>query len=262
MTNEESSELTQPGVGAFDDPSSFITAQLAAVFEALLDEVGAVGDDEVDAAFFEPLAQRIGVIDAVGDHALGLLSRPARGPRDADFGKRGFRKGNFGQGWHFPAELPAEDPDRRAVPSTSFPCRAWFCRPQSPFFSAAKLPSRNVSSHCSKPLASCDPSRARHASSQTPRSSHCFKRRQHLAGEGYLSGKNRHAAPVCSTTECPPGRPGCPPTGGLDYPSDASAPATAARSSPTTPRSTTRIASCSTESKIQVGMVKPSQQSL
>src|SRR5271163_4975698 len=32
------------------------------------------------------------------------------------------------------AELPTEDRHRRPVPSTSFPCRAWFYRLRSPFF--------------------------------------------------------------------------------------------------------------------------------
>jgi hypothetical protein len=67
----------------------------------------------------------------------------------------------------------------------------------------AKLPSRNVSSHFSRPSPSNAPSSARHASSHTSCSSHCFNRRQQVAGEGYLSGKNRHAAPVCNTHRMP-----------------------------------------------------------
>jgi hypothetical protein len=67
----------------------------------------------------------------------------------------------------------------------------------------AKLPSRNVSSHFSRPSLSSAPSNARHASSQTFSSSHNFNRRQQVAGEGYLSGKNLHAAPVCSTHKMP-----------------------------------------------------------
>jgi hypothetical protein len=36
----------------------------------------------------------------------------------------------------------------------------------------------------------------RQASSQMSSSSHCFNRRQQVDGDGYLSGRNRHAAPV------------------------------------------------------------------
>jgi hypothetical protein len=67
----------------------------------------------------------------------------------------------------------------------------------------AKLPSRKASSHCSSPSPSNAPSNVRQASSQTSCSSHCFKRRQHVAGEGYLSGRNRQAAPVHSTHRMP-----------------------------------------------------------
>src|SRR5581483_1231373 len=35
---------------------------------------------------------------------------------------------------HFPAELPTEHLHRLPVPSTSFPCRAWFYRRRDPFF--------------------------------------------------------------------------------------------------------------------------------
>jgi hypothetical protein len=56
-------------------------------------------------------------------------------------------------------------------------------------------------------LPSSVPSSARHASSHTSCSSHCFNRRQQVAGEGYLSGKNRHAAPVCKTHRMPSRQP-------------------------------------------------------
>jgi hypothetical protein len=62
-----------------------------------------------------------------------------------------------------------------------------------PFFAGAKLPSRKVSSHFSRPSSSSAPSSVRHAFSQTPASSHCCSRRQHVEGEGNSSGKNRRA---------------------------------------------------------------------
>jgi hypothetical protein len=67
----------------------------------------------------------------------------------------------------------------------------------------AKLPSRKASSHRSNPSPSNAPSNVRQASSQTSCSSHCFNRRQHVAGEGYLSGRNRQAAPVHNTQRMP-----------------------------------------------------------
>jgi hypothetical protein len=73
----------------------------------------------------------------------------------------------------------------------------------APFLAGAKLPSRKASSHFSKPRPSKAPGNVRQALSQTPLSSHCFNRRQHVDGEGYSSRKKRHAAPVCSIHRMP-----------------------------------------------------------
>jgi hypothetical protein len=34
MANQQPAELTEPGVGAFDDPAAFVSPQLAAIFIA------------------------------------------------------------------------------------------------------------------------------------------------------------------------------------------------------------------------------------
>jgi hypothetical protein len=203
MANEESAELTKPGVGSFDDPASFVTPELSAVLVPAVFTVLAVRNDKVDAAFLQPLAQRIGVVGAVGDHPLRLLSRPAFGARDFDFGERGFRKRNFSRRGTF-----QPNSQRKTTTVDQYhPLRALaalgFTDCGAPFLAGAKLPSRNVSSHFSRPSPSSAPSSARHASSHTFCSSHCFNRRQQVAGEGYLSGKNLHAAPVCSTHKMP-----------------------------------------------------------
>ena len=109
---------------------------------------------------------------------------------------------------HFPARTPSGRPwQRRPVPSTSFPLPRLVLRPTAaPLFTAgAKLPSRKLSSHLSQALA------VEGTQQRSPRiepdvlrfPSHCFRRRQQVAGDGYLSGRNRHAAPVCSTQRIP-----------------------------------------------------------
>jgi hypothetical protein len=95
MTHEESAELTKPGVGALDDPAALISSEFSSVLVAPVLAVLAVGNDEVDAPLFEPFAQGIGVVGAVGDYAFGLLTRTAFGARDLDCGERGLRKRNF-----------------------------------------------------------------------------------------------------------------------------------------------------------------------
>jgi hypothetical protein len=102
-------------------------------------------------AFLQPLAQWVRVIGAVSDHPFRLLPRPAFSPGDADLCERGFRKRSFTRKGTFQPNSPVEDPGRRPVPSTSFPCRAWFYHRSAPFFAGAKLPSRKLSSHFSRP---------------------------------------------------------------------------------------------------------------
>jgi hypothetical protein len=203
MTNKESTELTEPGIRAFDDPSALVSAELPAVLVAPELAVLAVRNDEVDASFLEPFAQWIGVVGAVGDHSFRLLSRPAFGARDFDLGERGFRKRNFSRRGTFEPNSQR----KTATVDQYHPLRPLatlgFTDCGAPFFAGAKLPSRNASSHFSRPSPSSAPSNVRHASSHTSCSSHCFKRRQQVAGEGYLSGKNLHAAPVCKTHRMP-----------------------------------------------------------
>jgi hypothetical protein len=203
MAHQQSAELTEPCVGALDDPAPLITPELATVFVTSEFAVLAVWDDEIDAALLEPLAERSGVVGAIRDHPFGLLSRTAFGPGDFDFGERGFRKRNFtGRGTFKP-----NSQRKTATVDQYHPLRALaalgFTDCGAPFLAGAKLPSKNVSSHFSRPSPSSAPSSARHASSHTSCSSHCFKRRQQVAGDGYLSGKNLHAAPVCNTHRMP-----------------------------------------------------------
>jgi hypothetical protein len=203
MANEESAELTEPCVGAFDDPAALVASEFPAVLVAPVFAVLAIRNDEVDAALVESLAQGIGVVGAIGDHAFRLLPRAAFGAGDCDFGERGFRQRNFSRRGTFQpnsqrktATVDQYHPLRALAPLGFTDCRA-------PFLAGAKLPSRNVSSHFSRPSPSSAPNRVRHASSHTSCSSHCFNRRQQVAGEGYLSGKNLQAAPVCNTHRMP-----------------------------------------------------------
>jgi hypothetical protein len=96
MSNNESAELTEPGIDAFDDPASFIAPELPAVLVLSLLVVFPARNDEVDASFCQSFAQRIGVVGAIGDHAIRLLPRTAFGTRYFDFGERDFcRRGTF-----------------------------------------------------------------------------------------------------------------------------------------------------------------------
>jgi len=203
MTNQQAAELTEPGVGSFHDPAPFIASQLSSVFIAPSFVASPVGNNQLDAALPESLAQRVGIVAAVGNHTLGLLPWAAFRPWDADFGERGFRKLKFTRRGTF-----QPNSQRKTLTVDQYhPLRALaalgFADCGAPFFAGAKLPSRKVSSHLSSPSSSRAPRSVRQASSQTPSSSHCFSRRQQVEGEGYSSGRKRHAAPVCSIQRMP-----------------------------------------------------------
>ena len=203
MTNQQSAELSKPCVGSLHDPAAFVSSEFASIFVTPSFVVLPVGRDQFDASLLESLAQRIRVVAAVGDYAFRLLPRPAFRPGYADFGERGFRKLNFCRRGTF-----QPNSQRKTLTVDQYhPLRALatlgFTDRGAPFFAGAKLPSRKVSSHFSRPSPSSAPSRARHASSQTPSSSHCFSRRQQVEGEGNSSGRKRHAAPVCKIQRMP-----------------------------------------------------------
>jgi len=60
MTHQQSSELAQPGVGSFDDPTPLVASQFAPIFVAPVPIVLPVRRDQLDTAFLQSLAQQRG----------------------------------------------------------------------------------------------------------------------------------------------------------------------------------------------------------
>ena len=196
MANQQSAKLAEPRVGSFHDPAALITPQFAPILVAPLLVVLPVRRDQFHASFLQPLPQPVRIVAAVGDYAFRLLSRPAFRAGYADFGERGFRKRNFCRRGTF-----QPNSQRKTLTVDQYhPLRALaalgFTDGSAPFFAGAKLPSRKVSSHRSRPALSSPPSRARQASSQTPSSCQRCSRRQQVEDEGNSSGRKCHAAPV------------------------------------------------------------------
>src|SRR5579883_2085867 len=164
MTNKQPAKLSQPSIGPLHDPAALVPPQLAPVFVPPMVVVLAIRDDQFDSATAQSLAQRIGIVTAIGNHPLRFLSRAALGSRDPDFGKRGFRKLNFTGGGTF-----QPNSQRKTFTVDQYhPLRALaplgFPDGRAPFFPGAKLPSRKVSSHLNNPSSSSPPSSARQPS--------------------------------------------------------------------------------------------------
>ena len=203
VKNQQSAKLPEPCIGSFHNPSALVAAELAAIFIAPQFVVLPIRRNQFEPSFLEALAERVGVVAAIGYDALWLLSRTAARPGDADFGNCGFRKLNFTRGGTF-----QPNSHRKTFTVDQYhPLRPLatlgFADCGAPFLAGAKLPSRKVSSHLSRPRSSSVPSSVRHALSQTPCSCHRCNRRQQVEGDGNSSGRNRHAAPVCKTQSMP-----------------------------------------------------------
>jgi hypothetical protein len=203
VTDQYAAELTEPGIGAFDLPASFVASQFPAILVFPFLVVLPIGCDQFNTPLFPSFAQRVGVVATVGDHSLRLLPRPPFALRDPDLVERGVRKRNFCRRGTF---QPNSQRNTFTV-SQYHPLCAFttlgFADRIAPFLAAAKLPSRKASSHLRRPFSSNAPSNVRQALSQTPSSSHRFNRRQQVEGEGYSSGRKCHAAPVRSIHKMP-----------------------------------------------------------
>ena len=203
MANQKPAELPEPCIGSFHDPASFVTSQLPSIVITPFLIVLPIRSDQLDGSLLQPFTQGIGVVSAIRYDAFELLPRTAFSARDTDFLERGFRKRNFCRRGTF-----QPNSQRKTLTVDQYhPLRSLaalgFTDSFAPFFAGAKLPSRNASSHLSRLSSSSAPSRARHAFNHTSCFCHCMSRRQQVDGEGNLSGRNRHAAPVCRTQRIP-----------------------------------------------------------
>jgi hypothetical protein len=198
VPHNQASEVSDPGVGAFDNPSPAIAPQRSTILRRGPNAVLLVRTDQFDAALPQPFAQWIAVISFVGDHTQRLLPRTARmmTPPYADRRERRLRKFDFRRG----CRVKVVSQRKTAAVDHHHPLRPLaplgFSDSRAPFFAGAKLPSRNDSLHfnCWRSFNSLR--NDRQMFNQTPRSSQSRNRRQHVEGCGNLSGKSCQRAPL------------------------------------------------------------------
>jgi hypothetical protein len=163
-TNNQSSEVLQPGKSTLNLPSTPVTPQFATILIFLGLIVFTVGTDQFNAAFQQPFAKRITVVPLIRYDADRILPQPT---------------------------------------TTIHPSRLWSFQGMGPLLVQAKLPSAKVSSQSNWPCCASSDRNLGHIWSQTPGSSHgCNLGRQVLA-DGYRSGQWFHLAPVGKTQIMP-----------------------------------------------------------
>src|SRR5437016_9501622 len=62
VAHHQAAEVSEPGVGAFDDPATSVPPQRSAILRRRFLAVGAMRRDQFDSAPCQPLAQRIAVV--------------------------------------------------------------------------------------------------------------------------------------------------------------------------------------------------------
>src|SRR5713101_4953430 len=198
VTHHQATEVAEPGVSAFDDPTPLVTSQGATILRRRFLPVRAMRDNQFDASSCQPLTQRITVVGLVGDHPHGLLSRPTRTmtPTYADRRKRGFREPDFRRG----CRVKVVSQRNTAAVDHHHPLRPLaplgFSDSSAPFLAGAKLPSKNDSLqfNCWRSFNSLR--NARQIFSQTPCSSQSRSRRQHVEGCGNFYGRSCQRTPL------------------------------------------------------------------
>ena len=77
VAHDQASEVSQPGIGTFHDPSPLVTSQDSSVLGGRPHAIPLVRTDQFNSALPQALPQRIAIVGFVGNHAHRLLPRTA-----------------------------------------------------------------------------------------------------------------------------------------------------------------------------------------
>src|SRR6202158_213677 len=198
VAHDQAPEVSQPGVGAFHDPSPSVPPQSPAILGCGPNAIPLVRTDQFDPPLLQAFPQRIAVIRFVGNHPQRFLPRTARlmTPSYLDRRERRLREFDFRRGCRVKVvsqrKTAAVDHHHPLLPLAPL----GFSDSGAPFFAGAKFPSRNDSLHFSCWRWFNSLRNARQIFNQTPRSSQSRSRRQHVEGCGNFSGRSCQRAPL------------------------------------------------------------------
>jgi hypothetical protein len=204
ISDNESSKAAQPGEGALDYISSLVAIPESVVLSINVSMILPMRRKKVDASLSELFSMGVAVICLITDHSLGPRSGSAGSLfRDLDvfdhllqeFDLSG--RGRVGMA----SQRNTLAIDHHQVLRSLASLR--FSDSRAPFFAGMNVASTKDSSQSRIPSASNSDRKALHMSLSTPASCQSLKRRQHVEGSGYSSGRSRHLAPVLRTQRMP-----------------------------------------------------------
>lgn len=196
VTNEQASEVAEPGEGPLDLPAPTITAQRPGILRGRALASTPVRTDQFHMLRGQPAAQRVAVVGPIGHESPRAIGQKQSFDYRRDEGD--FRRGRAGE--------VASQRNTFAV-DHHHPLRAFaplgFADTKAPLFAGAKLASMKASPQSSLCASLSCWRKARQTASQTPSSSHCWRRRQQVLALGYFLGRSRQRAPLRSTQRMP-----------------------------------------------------------
>ena len=143
----QASEVAQPGVGPFDNPSPSVPPQGSTILGGRTNAIPLVGTDQFNPALAQTLPQRIAVVGFVGNHPQRFLPWTPRtmGSPYPDRRERRLREFDFRRG----CRTKVVSQRKTAAVDHHHPLRPLaplgFSDSAAPFLAGAKLPSRNDS---------------------------------------------------------------------------------------------------------------------
>jgi hypothetical protein len=185
-TGNQPAIISEPGNSPFDFPTAPVTSESSAILK-FFSFVSSWRSHKLNASAFEVLTQLIRVIGFVSHQVLWFSAQLV----NRLINERYLMWTGRGKG-HSQRNTPAirHHHELGALAPLGFP-DFW-----APFFADTKLPSIKHSAQSIWPFLSSSLMKVRQSFSQTPSSSHLFKRLQQVLGLGYFSGKSFHLAPV------------------------------------------------------------------
>lgn len=204
VSYNQSSEGTEPSEGSLDYISSPVAIPESVILSIDVSMILPMRRQKADASLSELFSVGIAVICLVSDHSLGSRPWSAR-PflRDLDVGDDLFEEPDLS--WRGRVGMASQrntlaiDHHQVLRSLTSL----GLTDPRAPFFAGIKVASTKLSSQSRTPSWSNSERKARHMSLRTPASYQSLRRRQHVEGSGYSSGRSRHLAPDLRTQRIP-----------------------------------------------------------